>query len=303
MNSLTPLFNQEIIDLCSPSITARPNDTPKMRRLICEWNEKRGSEIRHHIYTATVDPNNQVFDDSRKRLIFSKILFSTLARPLHCIAALFFQSIMPLGRAVAYGIKGKIDAKALFTQTAQTLLDLIRTPLYEIAMIIVGLAGILSVPLFVPSALYKCRTLIGKIEKALLFEQVYNLSLTNCFHSQHLSELVKDYATYPWNNNLWLSNFSDTDYGKHSIDKLINAKIVSKINQGNNSYYCVNSLQDLSPEQAQQLKESLAARSLTHFARALIKHRRIHYNPFYQLVGKLNHEATYISPAYLKDFE
>lgn len=297
MNACNFLLNLNANNLFADKIMVRQGDTPNMRRLICKWDEIRGEKIQHHIYSAGIDQNNQIYHDCRRRLTYSKILISTLIRPFQCVRVLFHEAIMPLARAIFYGMKREIDAKAVGTQIIQTIIHLFRTPAYEIAMTIVGILGVLTGP-FAPSTLYKFRDLIGKLEAAHLFEPYNELSLTPCFQPNKLSDIINDFAiSRGTKNSLWLIHFPDTDYGIHSVENLEKQGIIESRKGEEKTYYRIK-LKDLKQDQLNRLQEALAARSAIHYGRTMIKHRRKNYTPFYQLIGKLDPETTYISPAY-----
>lgn len=289
----------------SPNILARQGDGGLMGRLVCKWDEVTDTgDIQHHIYSAGIDTNNRVYLDCRKRLIFSKILFSTAGRPLHAVVkTLYHLSMIPVVKAIFFVLSRQITAKEAFVKSVQSTADIVRTPLYETAIIIVGIVALLSAPLsalIAPSALYKFREIIGRIEAALFRTRFHESTLTPCFQSIDLQELVEDYGTFRKHGELILRDFNDTDYGIYSIDGLLSKEIIDVAENSSRTLYKIKDLKSLSHKQKAQLRNALAARSIIHYGRAMIKTQRAYYNPFYHVFGKLDPNVTYVSLAYSK---
>lgn len=286
----------QIHDLYSESITTRKADGSFLNRLVCQWNEITPSkDIQQHIYTAGIDKNDGVYLDCRKRLIFAKILVSTAFRPLRgFVKTLYHLSMIPIAKAIFTGIQGKMTAKEVGVKSAQSIADIVRTPVYELAMVIVGLAGIITA-FVAPTTLYKFREAIGKIEGALFREKFHPSTMAPCFQSRDLKDMVEIFAVSKHDGRYYLRNNDDTNYGEFSVENLLKAKVIDEVKQGS---YKIKKLSDLNKVQKVILRDALVARSTIQFARAMIKTQRKHYNPFYKVFGKLSPKTTYKSPAH-----
>lgn len=289
-------FNRDIF---LDHINTRKSDGSFLNRLVCRWDEKMGSsqEIHHHIYAAGLDKNDGVYLDCRKRKVFAKVVVSTPIRPLHGVVKILYHlSMFPIAKAIFYAFQGKMSAKEALIKSVQSIADIFRTPVYEVAIIVVGLAGT-AIAIVNPTSLYKFREVIGKIEDALFRGEGDPFILTPCFQSTNLEDMVEIYALEQGRKHYHLRNFEDTDYGEHSVENLLKAGVITEHRNRNKIFYRVK-LEGLNKIQKLTLRNALVARSTIHFARRLIKHQRNHYNPFYQIFGKLDPNKTYTSPAY-----
>jgi hypothetical protein len=277
------------------------------------WNENcpsgYGAEAQinklEHIFTAGIDTKNQVYIDCRKRLIYLKIVLSTLFRPIVGTAfTLYSLSMIPIFKAIASARAGEITRSEAFDRSVKSLADIVRIPLYEVVLIVVGCAALLIAP-FAPSTLYRFRELIGKIERAKCYGEFHgSFALTPCFQFRELKQEIKEFGFWEtsrvnsFNVNVQLRNFSDTDYGDHSIEKiqefLGEENFLRLFVRVDNNYFLHQSFNEtirtiLDPEQLNQLKNSFAHRALIHYARAQIKSLKNG--------GLLARSAVYTSPA------
>lgn len=283
-------------DLYSDYIQTINTDGYEPDRIVSIWNEIKPDGVTlRHIYASGLDKQNNVFLDCRKRLIFSKVFFSTLARPIHGIIKICYHlSMIPVAKAIFLGLRDNISGKETLKNIALSFADIIRTPLYEIAMSIVGLAGILIAP-FAPTTIYKCREIIGKLETTLFREKFHCFALTPCFTPVTLDHIFAKHTL--WNLRT-LIHYNDIDYGQHSIKHLYDAKIIRPYREDGGTYYKLKNIKKLNGLQITRLRETLIARSVMHFGRSRIGMQRENYNPFYQIFGKLNPNKRYVSPMY-----
>ena len=286
---------KKTLDSYSNFIKSEPSDGSGLKRIVCEWTEIKPSKKTYkHIYTAGLNSKNGVFDDGRKRLVFTKLVLSTIFRPLHgVVKTLYHLSMIPIAKAIFFGLRGELKAKAVFIKSAQSIVDIARTPLYEMALLIIGTIGIIST-LCHPTSVYKFREIIGKIETALFRQKFHCFTLARCFESIKLEELSNSYALS--SNKKYLTNFNDTDYGDFSAEKLLEKGIVFKTSLRTGISYEIN--QNMTDEQKSEFDNTLIARSCIHLGRSRIICQRKNYNPFFQFFGKLSPNKAYISPAY-----
>ena len=193
-------------------------------RLITEWSEKnpKGTLLKH-TYAACVDgETGGLFNDCNLSLIFKKCLTQLLVRPFHSIAkTIYHASFIPLFVELPDLYYGKKPIKQLLNTAVLTFTDIIRTPLYGIALIAAS-AYVLARAIFDPATLYNGRKLIGEIEEeANRGLKHTDWTLTHCFQPYPI-EVLKDYE---------IQDFSlDTLYPSNSpIDKQLTNFARSKI--------------------------------------------------------------------------
>lgn len=156
-----------------------PRDDPVYQRLICRWNEEKEGTTLQHIYHAVINTiNGDIFMDCRKRKIFVKQVVQTIVRPIQiCLKTAWHASIIgPLAaeyfdclsflRIIREDKKG-FDLERFKINILRSCLDIMRTPLYGVAMLVTGLAA-LMLGMVNPNSLYRTRDLVGKLERKLL---------------------------------------------------------------------------------------------------------------------------------------
>lgn len=290
-DTVSDLFStdEEVRSCLADQIVSRRSDGNYLQRLVIVWNERstpdEGIGLRlQHIFAAGIDTKNQVYIDCEKKLIYAKILLSTLFRPIVGTAfTLYCLSMAPIFKAIASACSGKITRSGAFHRSVKSLADIVRIPLYEVVMIVVGCAALLIAPL-APSTLYRFRELIGKIERSKCYGEFEgDFALTPCFQSRELKQVVKEFGFWDRgleNHRSFLRNFSDTDYGDHSIGRI--QEFLGEENFGrlfvrvDNDYFLDQSFNEtirtiLNPEQLNQLKNSFVQRAVIHYARHKIK--------------------------------
>lgn len=142
-------------------------DDPTFRRIPCIWQENVANR---HEYHATVNiKTGELYLDCRKRKIFVKHLVLSVLRPLNtCMMTIWHASIIaPLAVEILAVIRGNQSIRDLGINTAESLADIIRTPLYGLAITVVHVAAIILAPIS-PNSLYKTREIAGKLERKML---------------------------------------------------------------------------------------------------------------------------------------
>jgi hypothetical protein len=162
-------------------------DDSVTKRIVCTWNETGVADPKTadktHQYHATINTaTGDIFLDCRKRKIFAKHLTLLLLRPLHiAVKTLWHATIIgPLIKEIAAVVQGKQNVKSLAKNTFRSLCNIVRTPLYGLAMTISHLAGALFAVIS-PNSLYNSRELVGKLEDRLLGDEDRAWVLSPCF--------------------------------------------------------------------------------------------------------------------------
>ena len=133
-------------------------------RVICHWDEGQGTRTLEHKYAAVVNSKNgDIYLDCRKRKIFAKNLCLTIARPIHTVLkTAWHASCIPAVKELTRYSRKKQNGKECLTRSAQSMADIVRTPLYGVAMTTTQLAGVI-----IPKAGYVSRKVTGKMELKL----------------------------------------------------------------------------------------------------------------------------------------
>lgn len=150
----------------------------KWGRLVCKWTEKKGGDdTLEHIFTPLVNlQTGKIYSDCSKKKIYVKFLAHTILRPFHILFKTVYHLAIPISIPIIIaetcekGIKEKKTkgeiAKACLLNSARSLADIVRTPLYGIAMTVVNIAALIIGP-FAPKCLYDLRELTGKLVQSL----------------------------------------------------------------------------------------------------------------------------------------
>lgn len=138
--------------------------TARYGRIVCVWNESQGTQTLVHKYALVVNTKNgDIYLDCRKRKIFAKNLCLNLARPLHSVAkTAWHASCIPAVRELCRYSRKKKNGKECLKRSAQSMADIVRTPLYGAAMVTTQLAGAI-----IPRVGYHTRKITGKLDLSL----------------------------------------------------------------------------------------------------------------------------------------
>lgn len=146
-------------------------DSPRFKRIISTWNENQQT----HTYAHTVDTETgDIFLDCRRRKIFAKQLTFCFLRPLYTVAATAFHLLGGgIIKAVIEGKnKGEKDEEIL-KRCVYSIQDIVRTPLYGLAMTATHIAGVI-LALISPNSLYHTRKLAGRLEMQWLRMETFD---------------------------------------------------------------------------------------------------------------------------------
>lgn len=169
-------------------------------RIKAHWHEKKedGRDLFHLCAFAIDLQTGDVYLDCSKRKIWAKCVVLTLGRPLCGLAKTIYHLFAPISipveifRAMSLGREqGKSSseiAAMAWHSVKNSLADIIRTPLYTIAIIIVTLAGTIIGP-FAPHKLYDIRALAGRLESDLNRGKQNDWTIAPCF--QPIDNLMK----------------------------------------------------------------------------------------------------------------
>lgn len=133
-------------------------------RIICRWDEVQGIRTLHHRYALVVNSKNgDIYLDCRKRKIYAKNICLMLARPIHSVVkTAWHASCIPAVKELCRYSRKKKNGKECLKRSAQSMADIVWTPLYGAAMTTTQLAG-----LVIPKIGYASRKVTGKLDLSL----------------------------------------------------------------------------------------------------------------------------------------
>ncbi len=167
-------------------------DDSVYQRIKCVWeegdvgdidDENASPDLKGHEYHACINvKTGDIYIDCRRRKILFKHLVLIVARPIHTIIKTLWHATI-IGPLIAGIVEGD---KNLGIRMLHSIADIVRTPLYGLAMTITYIAGVILACVS-PNILYRSRALGGYLERKLLRvntrgelgENPWNLSL--CF--------------------------------------------------------------------------------------------------------------------------
>jgi len=173
------------------------------------WHEKKeGIDLTHH-YAFVIDlQNGDLYLDCRIRKIWMKCFLLTLYRPFFGSLKTIYHLTLPLSipleisKGILKGLQQGLSKKEIVYKVLRHIknnfTDIVRTPLYTIALTVATLAAVLIV-FFVPSKVYELRALAGRLEFDLNHRENSFWILAPCF--QPLDNIA----------NMHLSNYSKKD--------------------------------------------------------------------------------------------
>lgn len=159
-------------------------------------------------YVVCIDPKSDhagnIYNTDSKIILYFKFFLSLIARPVHLIVKTGYHLLfIGVFRAIADHAKNKKAEKAalvdpnvklskkpedkaagsLGQRVVRSLVDIVRTPLYELIMIIVTLTALITAP-FCPTLLYDFRAFTGHLTKELFWGAKYDMpvNLTPCMY-------------------------------------------------------------------------------------------------------------------------
>ncbi|WP_068471293.1 hypothetical protein [Candidatus Protochlamydia phocaeensis] len=147
-------------------------------RAICYWFEKKAQgHVFQHVYAAAFDASNgDLYLDCSRFKISVKCLCLSAVFPVWMAIKTGYHLALPLSipleafKALHKGFREDLSFKQMAHESGwhvvRNIADIIRTPLYGIALTVMCLAGAI-LGLFLPDKLYDIRKRIGELEKSL----------------------------------------------------------------------------------------------------------------------------------------
>lgn len=142
-----------------------PDKSSTYKRIDILW---KNGMLEHHYHASINVKTGDIYLDCRKRKIFAKNATFILLRPIHItIKTAWHASIIgPISREVFSAAKGRKSSKEALKNIINSMADIIRTPIYGIAMTVISIGSIILSPVS-PNVLYHSREKIGQLERRL----------------------------------------------------------------------------------------------------------------------------------------
>jgi hypothetical protein len=164
-----------------PCVIQTEGKESKWGRLVCHWHEKKTSL--DHIFTPLINlQTGEIYLDCSKKKIYAKFITHLLLRPIHIAFKTLYHLAIPLSipyivyKSIKEGKEENQDRKKIaqncLKNCVKSLADIVRTPLYGIAMIIVNVAALVIGPL-APKTLYDFREMTGKLIPSLSWQKTF----------------------------------------------------------------------------------------------------------------------------------
>jgi hypothetical protein len=153
------------------------------------WEENEIRNLNPKRYILCIDPKSsfagnlyRISGGNKKLGLYRKFALSAVWRPFHTMAKTLYHAAM-IGVAIAIfdSLRKKSSPKILCQRVVRTLVDIVRTPLYETILTIVALTAVISAP-FQPTLLYDFRALTAQLTHELHWGKRYSppMNLTPC---------------------------------------------------------------------------------------------------------------------------
>lgn len=173
----------------------------KWGRLVCHWHETKTNF--DHILTPLINlQTGDIYLDCSKKKIYAKFITHLILRPFHIAFKTLYHLAFPISfpyivyTTIAKGKEEEQDKKEIaqhcLKNCVKSLADIVRTPLYGIAMVIINVAALIIGPL-APKTLYDFREMTGKLIQFLSWQEEFvEEDIFPCFQSlinlQHINE-------------------------------------------------------------------------------------------------------------------
>lgn len=213
-------------------------ENSKWGRVIARWNEKISDNVvLNHRFSFCVNlANGDFFLDCSKKKIFAKMVVLTILRPLDAaIKTLFHLSLLGVAIALYKGVSKKQSAWTVIKNCGKEIADIVRTPLYGIALTVMSIAAIVFA-VFDSASLYTMRDLMGRMEQSLYWGEQHRYgTLAPCF--QPLLKITNDHYGIEW----WKDAVAEKERGAAlSIDILKRKLIDEKLDPKKHPKNCLN---------------------------------------------------------------
>jgi len=169
-------------------------------RIVCLWKEP-GPEgtVRTHLFFPLLDKSNgDVYSDDGKGMIYAKFACQLFLQPIDLLIKILYHLVFPISLPhIIYktthpttrrdleswiGMSTKRQIGVCLKKSLESILDIVRTPMFGIAMIIVAVAALLIGP-WAPKFLYDCRKAYGKLLQRLYRTHRWYETSGNCMQN------------------------------------------------------------------------------------------------------------------------
>ena len=153
----------------------QPEGKGKWGRLNIEWLQKTKLGFDKRVFSPVVNlKTGEYFGGDKRDEIAFKFALHLLATPFYVAIKTAYHALLPVSVPIivyqtvenSKNLSTREVTKLCLTAIGRSLLDIARTPLYGVALLIVDIAGVILAP-FTPLALYDLRSLSGKLVRSL----------------------------------------------------------------------------------------------------------------------------------------
>lgn len=140
-------------------------DDAVYKRIKIETKDSNKNKVSYHACINV--KTGEIWIDCSRRKIFIKHLSMVFWRPIDTVLrTLWHLTIVgPLANEIYKCVEGEQTLKDLGINTLRSLADIVRTPLYGIAMTVMHVAAVV-LGIFSPNTLYETRAIIGDMERS-----------------------------------------------------------------------------------------------------------------------------------------
>lgn len=204
----------------TPFISKTEDENSKWTRIIFPWKEIKPDQENtlEHIFTPLVNRENcDYYLDCTKKRIYMKFLHHTAYRPFDIVFKTIYHLAIPISIPhIIYktiqeseddGLtRGQIAVRCI-TNSCNSLVDIVRIPLYGVAFTIINIAALVIGP-FAPSTLYTFREITGQLIISMYRGNPaeYRKDFP-CFQPDNLNDL----------NHFGQKTFPDTEYPSDAL--------------------------------------------------------------------------------------
>lgn len=142
-------------------------------------------------YVICLDPKSpfagNIHNNDSKLLIYFKLFESLCFRPIHTVGyTLYNLTLVHTAVIIFNGIKDKKPANETLQKVVCSLADIVRTPIYGTAILIVTIAALLSAP-FHPTLVYDFRAVIARLNREFGWGEKNGLHDFTCCFQPHVN--------------------------------------------------------------------------------------------------------------------
>jgi hypothetical protein len=184
------------------------DQSERFGRLLIRWHEVKpeGRKLIHD-YAACIDTDEwQLYIDCGPRKIFAKCLVQLCLRPLHAlIKTIYHISMVPIFLEIKKNFCKEQGRNEGLKNSVRSIADIVRTPLYNTAIILTTLT-VLVIGMLSPQFAYTGRSWIGKIEQMGNWGEKHTLgTLAPCFQPFDLDILDAPKYGKRYSNTIYVS--------------------------------------------------------------------------------------------------